>query len=65
VPAVLTPPTHPSDVAALRDRWQLAADALDGHTGRCGCTDDPCDEALRLTEDELMAWDRLEPGPGR
>ena len=65
MPAILTPATRSSDIAALRDRWQLATDALDGHTVHCGCVDDPCDEALRLAEAEMMAWDRLEPGTGR
>jgi hypothetical protein len=60
VPATLTGTTHSSQVAALRDRWQLAADAIDAHTARCGCFDDPCDEALLIAEDEMLAWDRLE-----
>ena len=49
------------DHAALqRARWWLAADALDEHTITCGCSDDPCDQALRLAEDELTSWNQLE-----
>jgi hypothetical protein len=50
--------------ARRRAQWWLAADALDDHAVRCGCVDDPCDDALRLAEDEIEAWERIETGAG-
>ena len=51
---------HPDRTAVPRARWALAADAVDEHAATCGCYGEPCDEALRLTEGKIEAWDWLD-----